>query len=99
MAGKTRNEVAVGITVLVAAVLTIYIVVMLADWSAISTPQQEITVRLPYQVGLKGLSKDSPVLLGGVKVGCITKTTIKKGGPPSEEGSNVYVFFTMRIKK
>jgi exonuclease VII small subunit len=97
MAGKTRNEVAVGITVLVAVMLTIYIVVMLADWSVISTPQQEITVRLPYQVGLKGLSKDSPVLLGGVKVGYIIKTSIKKIGPPQEDGSNICVYFTIRM--
>lgn len=95
MAGKARNEVAVGITVLVVLSLTIYIVVMLADWSSISTPQQEITVRVPYKDGLRGLSKGSPVNLGGVKIGIITKTEISKPSPADADG--IYVSFTMKI--
>ena len=95
MAGKARNEIAVGITVLVVLSLTIYIVVILADWSSISTPQQEITVRVPYKSGLRGLSKGSPVNLGGVKIGIITKTEIKKLTTADING--IYVFFTIRI--
>jgi ABC-type transporter Mla subunit MlaD len=95
MARKARNEIAVGITVLVVLVLTIYIVVMLADWSSIFTPQQKITIRVPYQCGLKGLSKGNPVNLGGVKIGIITNTEIKKLTTTDING--VYVFFTMNI--
>ena len=97
MAGKARNEIAVGITVLVVLSLTIYIVVMLADWSSISTAQQEITVRVPYKDGLRGLSKGSPVNLGGVKIGIITKTEISK--PATVETDGIYVSFTMKIPK
>lgn len=97
MARKTRNEVAVGITVLVVLVLAIYIVVVLADWSSLFTVQQEITVRLPYRVGLRGLSDGSPVHLGGVKVGQITHTEISKLDPTSPGTDDIYVFFTMKI--
>jgi exonuclease VII small subunit len=97
MARKTRNEVAVGITVLVVLALTIYIVVILADWSSIFTAQQKITVRLPYQSGLKGLSKGSPVNLGGVKIGIITNTEIRRLGPTATDINGIYVFFTMQI--
>ena len=97
MARKTHNEVAVGITVLVVLVLAIYIVVVLADWSSLFTVQQEITVRLPYRVGLRGLSDGSPVHLGGVKVGQITHTKISKLDPTSPGTDDVYVFFTMKI--
>jgi ABC-type transporter Mla subunit MlaD len=95
MAGKARNEIAVGITVLVVLSLTIYIVVMLADWSSISTAQQEITIRVPYKDGLRGLSKGSPVNLGGVKIGVITKTEISK--PATTDMDGIYVSFTMKI--
>jgi hypothetical protein len=97
MAKKFSNEVAVGITALVVLVLTIYIVLMLADWSSLFTPQQEITVRLPYKVGLKGLTQGSIIRLGGVEVGHITSTEIKKTDPITTNPNNVYVFFTMKL--
>ncbi|MHC4462377.1 MAG: MlaD family protein [Planctomycetota bacterium] len=97
MARKTRNEVAVGATTLVVLVLAIYIVVTLADWSSIFTAQQKITVRVPYRVGLKGLSNGSPVLLGGVKIGQITRTEICKLSPTKPGTDDIYVFFTMKI--
>jgi len=97
MARKTRNEVAVGIITLVVLVLTIYTMMMLADWSSLFTPQQEITVRLPYKVGLKGLTQGSPVHLGGVKVGHITSTQIKKTDTTTTDTNDIYVFFTMKI--
>ena len=97
MARKKSNEVAVGITALVVLALTIYIVIMLADWSSMLTPQQKITVMLPYRVGLKGLSEGSPIFLGGVKIGSIIKTEInKREATPSDE-NDVFVFFTMEI--
>jgi len=96
MAKKNRNEVTVGITTLVVLLLTIYIVVMLADWSSMFTKHQEITVSLPYKVGLKGLSKGSPVHIGGMKVGQITETMIKKLEEPVSD-CNVYVYFTIKI--
>jgi hypothetical protein len=99
MARKTHNEVAVGITVLVVLVLAIYIVVVLADWPSLFTAQQKITVRLPYRVGLRGLSDGSPVHLGGVKVGQITHTEINKLDPTHPGTDDVYVFFTMKIPK
>lgn len=97
MASKTRNEVAVGITTVAVLVLTIYIVVMLADWSSLFTHQQEITVRLLYKVGLKGLTQGSPVHLGGIKIGQITNTRIGKTDPTSPGNDDIYVFFTMKI--
>jgi exonuclease VII small subunit len=97
MAKKTRNEFAVGITFSIVLVLTIYLVVMLADWSSLFTAKQQITVRAPYKAGLKGLTKGSTVNLGGVKVGTITKTAIEKTNLNSTDSNDVYVFFTMKI--
>ena len=97
MAKKTRNEISIGITFSVVLVLTIYLVVMLADWSNLFTPKQQITVRIPYKVGLKGLTEGSVVNLGGVKVGTITKTAIKKTNLNPTDNNDVYVFFTMKI--
>lgn len=99
MARKNRNEIAVGITTLVVLVLTIYILVMLSDWSSLFAKQQEITVRLPYKVGLKGLGEGSPVHLGGIKIGQITQTKISKLGPTNPGIDEIYVFFTMKIPK
>jgi hypothetical protein len=70
---------------------------MLAQWPSLFTSQQKITVRLPYKVGLKGLSKGSPIHLGGVKIGHVTNTDIKKLDPASTDCNDVYVFFTMKI--
>jgi len=97
MTKRVRNNLAVGITVSIVLILTIYIVVMLAEWPVFFTTQQKITVRLPYKVGLKGLIKGSPVHLGGVKIGHITSTDIKKLNPTSTDSNDVYVFFTMKI--
>jgi ABC-type transporter Mla subunit MlaD len=99
MAKKVRNEVAVGVTVLVVLVLTIYIVVTLADWSSLFTAQQKITVRLPYTVGLKGLSVGSPIHLGGIKIGQITHTRISRLDPTERGPGDICVFFTMKIPK
>jgi len=92
MAQKTRNEVAVGLTVLVVMILTIGIVIALADVSNMFTDKQYITVKIPYQQGLKGLDQGSPIFMGGVKIGQITQTSID---PPADD--DVYVFFTMEI--
>jgi len=97
MARKVHNEVAVGITVLVVLVLAIYIVIMLADWSNLFTAQQQITVRLPYRAGLKGLIDGSPVHLGGIKIGQIMHTQIRKLDPTRPDTDDIYVFFTMKI--
>ena len=97
MRKKKKNEVAVGLTVLLVLILTVYIVVMLADWSSLCTAQQEITVRLPYKVGLKGLSKGSPVYLGGVKIGCISDTGISEPDLSAHGNDEVYVFFAMKF--
>jgi len=97
MAKKAHNEIAVGITFSIVLVLTIYLVVMLADWSSLFTAKQQITVRASYKAGLKGLTKGSTVNLGGVKIGTITKTTIKKTNLNSTDNNDVYVFVTMKI--
>jgi len=97
MAKRIRNNLAVGITVSVVLALTIYIVIVLAEWPSLFTTQQKITVRLPYKVGLKGLNKGSPVHLGGIKIGNVTNTDIKKLNPTSTDSNDVYVFFTMKI--
>jgi ABC-type transporter Mla subunit MlaD len=99
MAKKTRNEVAVGITTLVALALTTYIVVVLSDWSGLFTAQQKITVRLPYKVGLKGLGVGSPIHLGGVKIGQVTRTWIGRPDLTQAGTDEIYVFFTMRIPR
>jgi hypothetical protein len=97
MAKKTRNEISIGITFSIVLILTIYLVVMLADWSSLFTPKQQVTVRIPYKVGLKGLTKGSVVNLGGVKVGTITKTAVKKTNLNPTDNNDVYAFFTMKI--
>ncbi|MBN1766289.1 MAG: hypothetical protein JW860_13600 [Sedimentisphaerales bacterium] len=99
MARKKRNEVAVGITVLVVLVLTFFIVVTLADWRGVVTPKQEITVKLPYRVGLKGLQTGSPIHLGGFKIGQVTNTTIDKINSASSDDSDIYVYFTMKLPR
>ena len=86
MAQKTRNEVAVGLTVLVVMILTVFIVIELGDWSNMMTDKQYITVEIPYQQGLKGLDQGSPIFMGGVKIGQITEAKIK---PPSDDKINV----------
>ena len=97
MAKRIRNNLAVGITVSIVLALTIYIVMMLAEWPSLLTTQQKITVRQPYKAGLKGLNKGSPVHLGGVKIGHVTNTDIRKLNPTSTDSNDVYVFFTMKI--
>jgi hypothetical protein len=97
MAKKKTNEVAVGITTLVVLALTVYIVVTLADWSSWFVRHQEISVRLPYQTGLKGLAEGSPIILGGTKIGQITRTWI---GAPEKDAQGreiIYIYFTMKI--
>jgi len=96
MAKKTRDEVAVGLTVIAALGLAIYVVIALGDWDNLFTSQKEITVRLPYQIGLKGLTTASPVYLGGSKIGQIVGARIE---PPAGEGpaEDIYVSFTMKI--
>jgi flagellar hook-basal body complex protein FliE len=97
MPKKKKNEVAVGLTVLAVLVMTIYIVVTLADWSSLFTTQQELTVRLPYKTGLKGLGQGSPVHLGGVKIGCISDAGIFESEAKAEGRNDVFVFFTMKL--
>lgn len=99
MARKTHNEVAVGMTVLIVLALVTYIVIMLADWSSLLTPQQKITVKVPYRVGLRGLINGSPVYLGGIKIGRVTDTWISKLDQTNESADDIYVFFTMKISK
>ncbi|MCP4712782.1 MAG: hypothetical protein GY869_29490 [Planctomycetes bacterium] len=92
MAQKTRNEVAVGLTVLVVMILTVYIVIALGDWSNMMTDKQYITVEIPYKQGLKGLDQGSPIFLGGVKIGQITEAKIN---PPADK--KIFASFTMEI--
>jgi hypothetical protein len=97
MAKKKHNEVAVGLTTLVVLGLTVYIVVALADWSSWFIKHQSINVRVPYQTGLKGLAQGSPIILGGTKIGQITRTWI---GPPEttpDGRQEIYIYFTMQI--
>ena len=94
MAKKVRNEVAVGLTVLVVMILTFYIVITLGDWSSLTDDQKEITVQLPYQVGLKGLIEGSPIYLGGVKIGQVCETKIVL---PQDQNADIQVCFTMVI--
>jgi len=95
MAKKIRNEVAVGLTVLIVLILSFYIVVVLADWPGAYEPKQEITVQLPYQTGLRGLTDGSPIFIGGAKVGHITKTGIDY----HPDQNDALVFFTMKLPR
>lgn len=97
MAKKKHNEVAVGITVLIVLALTVYIVVTLADWSLLFAAQQEITVKIPYKTGLMGLTKGSPVQLGGVKIGSIANTGIFEPESIADSGQGPFVFFTLTL--
>ena len=98
MAEKTRNEVAVGVTVLVVLALTIYIVIALGDWETLFVHQQKITVRQPYSVGVRGLSKGSPVHLGGLRIGQVVSTDIRNSSAVGES-EDIYVFFTIKIPR
>jgi ABC-type transporter Mla subunit MlaD len=95
MAKKRTNEVAVGLTVLVTLLLTIFIVVKLGKWEDWLIPKQKITVLMPYEKGLKGLTEGSPVFLGGAKIGKIIEADIKDPNAKKE----IFVFFTMEIPK
>ncbi len=97
MAKKHRNEVAVGATVLLVLVLTIYIVVTLADWSSLVAKKQHITVQQPYRVGLKGLAEGSPIYLGGIKIGQITETSFASPDDQAVGTEEIHVYFTMEI--
>ncbi len=97
MAKTNRNELVVGITVLVVLILTVYIVVALADWSSLFLKTKDITVKLPYKTGLKGLAVDSPILLGGTKIGQVIRTDIQALENQDPAAQNVFVYFTMRI--
>ena len=96
MAKKRANEIAVGLTVLVVLALTIYIVVVLGDWKNFFKSKQQITVSMPYQEGLKGLTQGSPVYLGGAKIGQIIQIAIDD---KPDENNEVYVYFIMEIPK
>jgi ABC-type transporter Mla subunit MlaD len=96
MAKKRTNEIAVGLTVLVVLALTVYIVVVLGDWKNFFKSKQQITVTMPYQEGLKGLTKGSPVYLGGAKIGQVTRVAIDE---TPDEKNEVFVYFTMEIPK
>lgn len=96
MASKHRNEVAVGLTVLAVLALATYVVVTLGNWSDLATKQKEITVELPYKVGLKGLVKGSPIYLGGAKIGQISEARIVL---PENQSSDIQVRFKMIIPK
>ncbi len=97
MAEKTRNEVAVGITVLVVLALTVYIVMALGDWETLFVPKQEITIRQSYCAGIRGLSKGSAVHLGGMRIGQVVSTDIRKSTTVSTGAESIHVFFTMEI--
>jgi ABC-type transporter Mla subunit MlaD len=94
MARHKKNEIAVGLTVIVVLALTVTIVTALGDWSHTFSDEQEITVKLPYQTGLKGLTEGSPVFLGGAKIGQVTETGIES--KPADSGqTTVSVYFRM----
>ncbi|MBN1846935.1 MAG: hypothetical protein JW810_14710, partial [Sedimentisphaerales bacterium] len=90
---KGVNEAAVGLTVLVAVALSVYILVVLGDWKNWLGDKQTITVHLPYEKGLKGLATGSPVYLGGAKIGKVLDAGVEA---PSAEG-RVQVFFVMQL--
>lgn len=96
MAKKSRNEIAVGMTVLTVLLLAIYIVITLGNWSTLFEDQQKVTVEVPYSVGLKGLAKGSPIFLGGAKIGQVINTHLEM--PDSlPDAYNVIVSFTMKF--
>ena len=98
MAKQNRNEIKVGIVVLVALAMTIYIVVVLGDWENLLTDKQEITIKLPHHVGLKGLAPGSPIMLGGAKIGKIVSTNIEPPTPCNQGEQPVCcVSFTMSL--
>jgi len=99
MAKKQRNEIAVGLTVLVSLALAIYIVIVLGDWSNLIAEKQRIPVELPYHVGLKGLAKGSPILIGGAKVGTVAETHIRTNPSPAPGEDPIEVGFTMELPK
>ncbi len=94
MAKKNNNELTVGITAAIVLALAVYIIVLLADFTRLTTDYQELTFRLPYTCGLRGLSSGSPVHLGGYKVGQVTSTQIDDAG---SDPDNIYVLFSIEL--
>ncbi len=97
MSKKVRNEVTVGLTVMVSLILAIIIVVKLADWSNLFVAERNVTVQQPYQVGLKGLMAGSPIFLGGAKIGTVSDTYIENKPGADGELPEIYVYFTMTM--
>ncbi len=94
MARKHRNELLVGLTVFVSLACAVYIIILLGDWSQLTTPQKNITVKMPYQTGLKGLTAGSPIYLGGTKIGLVNDTGIELPDKQTND-SEIMVHFTM----
>jgi len=98
MAKKKRNEVLVGATVLISLILAVYIIITLGDWENLFTRKNNIRFEMPYQVGLKGLTQGSPVMLGGAKVGQVDHTAIRMASDTQAEGANaILVSFTIEV--
>ena len=95
MAKKRNNEVIVGITFTLVLALAIYIIVLLADFTRLTTDYKVISFKLPYEEGLHGLSVGSPVNLGGYKVGQVVKTDIAI--PDSNAPDKIEVMFSIEL--
>ncbi len=97
MGKKNSNEIIVGMTVVGVLALAVYIIVLLADFSRLTTDYQKITFKLPYEAGLQGLSVGSPVNLGGYKIGEVVDTEISV--PEKTEPDRIYVLFSIEVPK
>jgi uncharacterized protein YoxC len=69
----------------------------LGDWETLFVPKQEITVRQSYCAGIRGLSKGSAIHLGGIRIGQVVSTDIRKSAAVSTGSESIHVFFTMEI--
>ena len=96
MTRQHKNEMIVGAVTLMVLGLTLFIVLTLGDFDSLTQRQKTITIQVPYRSGLQGIDVGSPIVLGGAKVGKVTRAGVEsfETGP---DGQSVTVSFDMRI--
>lgn len=82
---NTRNNVLAGVFLIAAVLLGVLVSVVLSGTLENIGRSKRITVALTIAEGAAGLQSGSPVTLGGVSVGAVTRVTIERGdsGVPS----------------
>src|SRR5690606_40014609 len=84
-----KNNVLAGLFVLVSILLTVAVIIVLADAGEALQPTRRYTIRFTIVEGAVGLASGSPVTLGGQKVGRVSE--INFVGQPAPEAIDVEI--------